>query len=252
MGYKKIIKYGDTIEIYTYEKEITPKQTKRHLSSIQKKRARERRLSKSYVRSDFSIKRSRTAFFRFVHHNNINAKSIHFLTLTIADDYEYRECLRFLARFWEKIKNNYGSLENTPVSYIGVPELTKKGRYHFHLLVYNLPTDTASRERETRNIQRFWGKGYINIDFASYTTKGLAGYMAKYMAKHLGATGNGNKRAYLCSRNVEKITDVGGNSVAHVETIIRDEFLQDKLADEVVEYKVPWLGTCTKIKYVLT
>jgi len=252
MGFTKIVRYGDTLEIYKYEKEHVKQRTKPHVSQLQKKRARERRQSKSYVRSSYSIARSRTAFFRFCHHNNTLATTVHFLTLTFADDYDYSECLRSLSRFWEKINKNYGSLENKAVSYIGVPELTKKGRYHFHFLVYNLPSNVSERERETRNIQRCWAKGYISIDIATYNSEGLAGYMAKYMAKHMGATGNGNRRSYLCSRNIEKITNVGSNSGASIEHIIREDFLPDELAKEVSEYKVPWLGTCVKLKYKLS
>lgn len=257
MGYTKIVRFGDTIELYEYEKNISSNRRHKHISSIQRKRRVERIASKAYVRSDFSIKRAKRNFFRLCHHNNLIADTVTFITLTYADDPVYSDCSRDISLFFKRLKKQYEVVGHKEVSYIGVPELTKKGRYHFHLLVYNLPPELAKGEvfigdsspRASRNIQRCWRKGYVTADLATYTSEGIAGYMAKYMGKSLGDPKSEARRGYNCSRNIEKISNVGSNSFDRHAYIEFDALTG--LAINISDYKVPFLGTCTYTKYRL-
>jgi len=262
MGYIKIVKYGDITEIYEYEKNLVH-HTKRNVSPIAKKRAKEiRKLSQSqglYQRSQKSIRRSQFNFFRLCHHNSCLATSIHFLTLTFAYDLTFKTASRYVARFMEKLKKDCGEIS---VSYISVPELTKNGRFHFHLLVFNLSTETAgfpisirrynkrrrkwemvhsTSERITRNLQRLFERGYLDICPTTYNSAGIAGYMAKYMGKALGDFKNENKRGFACSRNIEKISIAGSNSFYEYKGIMAD-FDGDTLHEG--HYDVPFLGRC--------
>jgi len=260
MGYKKIVQFGDLIEIYEYEKNLNRKDKAPsrlqavRLSNpqssngsyatldVRKKRQKESRLqqirSKTYERSKRSVKRAKLAFFRLVHHNNCSADTIHFLTLTFAYDVTHKEACRHVARFMEKIKRARPDLS---LSYISVPELTKKGRFHFHLLVYGLPPETQKNERETRNFQRQFQRGYIDIVRADDISPKIAGYMAKYMAKALGDTRYEATRGYNCSRNIKKITSHGSNSLdEYDDLILPDDF--DQVDTKV--YDVPYLGAC--------
>ena len=141
MGYTKIVQYGDKVEVYNYEKSIYPK---RH--RIYKKRRYE--LNRAF-RSERSVRRAILNFYRLCHHNNYRANSIHFLTITYSHDLPYKEACRHVARFMERIRSHS---QKVPISFISVPELTKKGRYHFHLLVYNLPTEIAG---DTISVRRY-------------------------------------------------------------------------------------------------
>lgn len=244
MGYQKIVQYGNIVEHYKYEKNL-PNHRKRHLSPIAKERQKQRRLhakaTGTYKRSWRSIVRSRKAFFRLCHHNNCKAKTIHFLTITFAYDLTYKEAGRYVRGFLDKIASSFPSV---PVSYISVPELTKNGRYHFHVLVYDLPAEAPSRERETRNFQRQFNRGYIDIRHATYLSEGLGGYMAKYMGKALGSGKNEAVRGYIASRNIEKITSVGSNAFSAYEAMIVP---QDGLA-EMRQYDVKFMGKCNYTK----
>jgi hypothetical protein len=246
MGYTKILRYGDTIEIYNYEKNIdnTRRKGVSNKTRARSKKIREHAKSRgTYQKSKASILRSTHNFFRLCHHNNINARTIHFVTITFAYDLAYKTATRNVSEWFRRIKENYPEIS---LSYISVPELTKKGRYHFHLLVYDLPPETAERERETRNFQRLFQRGYIDISLASYTSKGLAGYMAKYMAKALYDFKNEAVRGYNCSRNIKKIYSAGGNSLSGYTDLIVPT---DGIADlEESEYNVPYLGRCIKTK----
>jgi len=248
MGYTRILQYGDVTEVYQYEKNrINHK--KPHISSIAKKRAKnikeQAKQKGTYLRQKSSIMRSVSSFYRMCHHNNVLAKSVHFITLTFAYDLTYKEATRHVAHFMERIKKNYPQI---PVSYISVSELTKKKRYHFHLLVYDLPPQTTERERKTRNFQRLFERGYLDICPASSITTGIAGYMAKYMGKTLRDEKNETTRGYNCSRNVRKPYHAGSNSLnQYTDLIVPD----DNIAlEQKKEYDVPYLGKCLHTRII--
>jgi len=255
MGYTKIVQYGDKVEVYNYEKAIYPK---RH--RVYKKRRYE--LNRAF-RSERSVRRAILNFYRLCHHNNYRADSIHFVTITYSHDLPYKEACRHVARFMERIRAHS---QKVPISFISVPELTKKGRYHFHLLVYNLPTEIAgdtisvrrynrrkrqwqveyaTTERFTRNLQRQFGQGYIDISPATYRSDGLAGYMAKYMAKAFNDFKNEATRFYNCSRNIDKVTMYGSNTLnAYMEHLYTGRELV-----ETKRYEVKFMGRCVLNKY---
>lgn len=279
MGYTKIVQYGDTIEYYFYEKNLIKKEKQSHLkfskilnpkqkfNAVNSKKLRKKAItllnkkSGHYERTPQSIKRSRDNFFRLCHHNNCLASSIHFLTLTFAYDITFKTASRHVRRFMEKLKKHCGKI---PISYISVPETTKKGRYHFHLLVYNLPTEIAgdpisvrrynkrkkrwqvdytTTERFTRNIQRLFERGFVDISPTTHNSAGIAGYMAKYMGKNLTDGKSESQRGYTCSRNIDKITSYGSNTL---NTFTDLDFPQQNDVKEQ-NYEVPWLGSCKKI-----
>jgi hypothetical protein len=280
MGYSKIVQYGNVTEIYQYEKNLNKKPPSKmrlarlslpkgsdsrhsHVSLNQKRKNQARSHAKRrgvYKRSKRSINRSRQNFYRLCHHNNCMARTIHFVTLTFPLEYElsYKTACRHVARFMERVKKNS---PESPVSYISVPELTEAGQFHFHLLVYNLPTGLAGEplqtrtqahakattERKTRNLQVLFERGYVDIMPATYTSRGIAGYMAKYMGKALADTRYETTRGYNNSRNIAKITGSSGNTLdEHFDLIVPTddlEYIENRV------YDVPYLGTCrfTKI-----
>lgn len=259
MGYTRILQYGDITEIYEYEKPINKRNnpstlqatrlsktvpvnekkrnykkppTKSELQALQRK-------AKNYSRSRRSVARSRQNFFRLCHHNNCNASTIHFLTITFAYDVPYPKTKRYVAQFMDRVTRQF---KQSSISYISVPELTKKGRYHYHLLVYNLPTSEAKQERYTRNFQRQFNRGFIDLRFAPNNTEKIAGYMAKYMGKAIGNSNSQAERGYTCSRNIKKITSQGSNQL---DTYM-DLIIPDGKSIETREYDVPYLGRCYK------
>lgn len=248
MGYTKVVQYGNYTEIYEYEKDLnTTRRPRKALSKIQKARKNRRESDKPRIRSPYSIRRARRNFFRICHANNLKAKTIHFCTLTLAEPTDYRTFLRYLSEFHRRLKNGFQEEGYPPISYIGVPELTKKGTYHFHLLIYNLPPTERIRERKTRNLQRCaWQRGYLDIRYADRVTSGIAGYMAKYMGKFLANPTNEARRAYSSSRNIDKVTITSGNKVFDKDFTPHPV---GEIAQRVTTYDVPYLGTCKYSRY---
>jgi hypothetical protein len=246
MGYTKIVQYGNITELYEYEKS-RGNIKKPHISAIQKKRKKAvlayARKTRTYKRNYGSIVRSLRSFTRLCHHNNTFASSVHFVTLTFAYDLTFKQASRYVSRFMDAIKKNYTEIS---ISYISVSELTENGRYHFHLLVYDLPTETTERERKTRNFQRLFERGYIDICATTYITSGIAGYMAKYMAKTLADAKDETVRGYNCSRNIRRPYYAGSNTLnTHYDLILPDASHIEKK-----QYNTPYLGICTQTKII--
>jgi len=291
MGYQKIVQYGDTTEIYQYERELHRKHTPSTLKAVRlayggsnnrriplvggdvkkkrKDKAREEAKRRGfYTRSKASIRRCRTNFFRLCHHNVVFSNSVHFVTFTFPEHYEisYTTASRHVRRFMEDIRSIKPEIS---IRYISVPELTKKGQYHFHVLVFDLPSEVsgspisirrynrskkrwevvgATTERFTRNLQRRFQRGFIDIVPATYTSGGIAGYMAKYMAKSLEDTRYQTTRGYNCSRNIKKVSSQGSNTLSTFnDLLIHTESLD---GFEQKQYDVPYLGSCRFTKIV--
>jgi len=248
MGYTRVVQFGDTIEIYDYEKALhnTPRTPLSREAKRKNKAIRElKKKQRLYKRFKGNSRRTVNNFFRLCHHNNVFADSICFLTLTFAYDLTYKEACRHVARFLERIKK---TLFEVPIRYISVPELTKKGRFHFHLLVYDLPSEVSVRERETRNLQRLFERGYLDIRLASYTSAGIAGYMAKYMAKAFADDRYGTARVYNTSRNIKRPYSAGGNSIyQHLDWVIPTDGV---VKEEKIQYDVPYLGKCLLVRTI--
>jgi len=245
MGYIKVVQYGDTTVKYEYEKNRNNNKKPQLSLKIKEKDIRhaikKRKNPPSKIKLNRNKKRARDNFFMLCHENNCKSKTIHFLTLTFIQDLTYKKANRYVSEFFKKIKQNFKTI---PISYISVPELTKKGRYHFHLLVYNLPTTQAKNERQTRNFQRQFTRGYVDLRIAEYNSEGIAGYMAKYMAKTLSDTKHEARRAYNCSRNIDKIRIYSSNTlVEYMDMILTGDCIQTNT------YEVPFMGKCLKTKY---
>jgi len=218
------------------------------------------------ARTAFSIRRARRNFFRLVHHNNLLASTVTFITLTYAFEPTYKEATRHLAWFVERLKKGVGN----QISWIAVPELTKKGRFHFHMLLYDLPAEIAESEpstdlrqgifesregqvsvadrraRATRNLQRCFRAGYVDIGLATYRTGGLAGYMGKYMAKALRNGKLEARRGYNCSRNIQRPAIYSANDLAGSLDMIWDLNTSPEFS---TEYEVRFVGQCKKNVY---
>ena len=93
-----------------------------------------------------------------------------------------------IRRFQVRLRAFYPQAES-----IFVPELSPRGRIHFHGLIFNVPLslgDTRSgrvlrtygEEREQRTLARLWGEGFVDVVKTDGSGR-LASYIAKYITK---------------------------------------------------------------------
>jgi len=171
MGYTKIVRFGDTIELYEYEKDIKRNRRSRIETSIQKKRRLARQALKSYVRSDFSIKRAKRSFFRLCHHNNLLADTVTFITLTYADDPVYSSCSRDISLFFKRLRKAHEPTDQTIKYYIAAEYGGETHRPHYHSIMFNVQAEL---------IEDAWSNGSIHI---GDVTGASVGYTLKYISK---------------------------------------------------------------------
>lgn len=149
--------------------------------------------------------------------------SSHFITLTYVntgqDSLRLAPSVRLDFELWlRRLKLRYSDL-----SWFKVPELTKKGQVHLHLLMGGLEAKTVQCESKPTNWYRWilkrcdclahvlgreWhhitGAVVINVQ-KTYDPKGLAGYLSKYLVKGFHnreeLSERGFIRRYAASRN---------------------------------------------------
>ncbi len=124
---------------------------------------------------------------------------------------------------------------------IFVPELSPRGRIHFHGLIFNLPMHlgdkkkgrrviTYGSERDTRELFELWGKGYVDVKQTDGSRR-LAGYISKYITKAGGEVMFNAMRLIRVSRGIKK-EEIYRGQVA--------EDMQKSYADKKPDYE--WNG----------
>lgn len=242
MGYARIVQYGDITELYEYEKDHVSTARTRYKSELEKKRDRERR--KQWVpKSEYSIRRAKTQFFKICSEALYTKGVPMFITLTNhEDDVSVDAGYKHIRQFKDNVKNKMGKA----ISYIAVPEWQKKGRLHYHLLVWGLCPKEAETERSTRNLQRLYGKGFVDVRMAYDSSPKLASYFAKYFTKAYTERRLSNKKAYTTSRTIDKPRTYGSNAFNAVSDLIIPDAT---CIIKIDTYNTKYLGRCSLTKY---
>lgn len=242
MAYSRIVQAGIVINTYQYSKDYVSKRKRDYGRNKRRKRQTGAGLHKVQFRRFGSIQRAKKGFFNLVAANLQGIEKPTFLTLTCYDDLDVAVAYVALRDFFSRVARKHGK----GFRYIAVPEWQKRGNLHFHALVWGFDPSVAETERNTRNIQRCWARGFCDVRPVEYNGLGIAGYMAKYLVKGLEDTRLANRRAYTCSRNVFRPTAYGSNAL----TDEMDNFIPiDYGIFKQKRYNVPYLGECLHTVY---
>jgi len=243
MGYNKAIIYNDTLELYTYEKNIEHLGGKRGASKSNPNRkdldnagdSSERLLAWQSRRSD-NKRRAVMAFRRLVSANMGKSAPPLLVTCTYSENQTnprvgYKHFQSFIRNLRFKFGNNF--------RYIAVPEFQKRGALHFHTLFWGLPQNLAQEERRTRLVASLWGLGFVDV----YRTDGdekLASYLAKYMSKGHDDVRLFEQKTYRCSRNVLRPVVEKNAMLVHLEYVYGIGVDNPPCLDKIFETQ--WLG----------
>lgn len=245
MGYNKIISYGNTIELYEYERDII--RIKPRIVNVGKRKLddknmgtngddnlSERKLGK---RQD-NARRAELAFRRIVASNLEGSSRPLLITLTYRENIiDLKRAYKDLSSFIQSLRYKYGKI----FKYICVPEFQKRGAVHYHALFWGLPKKIFLLERKNREIARLWARGYVFIKETDGNQK-LSFYLSKYMSKAFVDPRLKNQKCYVASRNILRPKVIKGVSYSGIG-IIFDEYGVDEnkaLVDR--EYLTSWLG----------
>lgn len=239
MGYARIKQFSDEIHWYEYSSPYI-KTTRKHFQKRKSPAGREKTL---VCRSDFSVHRAKTAFFELVAHNLYLHGKPALVTFTVYDDdCSFSDIFTAISSF----KRFYEKRRKTRISYIAVPERgSLKGRVHVHALVWGLLNSDIKKERNSRNLQRLYAKGFLDVRSAYDSSKKLASYLAKYLTKQeyrfVG------ERSYTVGGAIERTRTFGSNTLATYRGDLINE--QDYGIVRVEQYRTEHLGTCYKTIY---
>lgn len=143
--------------------------------------------------------------------NNFNL----FITLTHADDVQDPiESRRFFRLWIKRLRYKYPDID---IKHMAVPEKTKKGRTHWHVLLAGI--DFLPHEE----LQELWGHGYVFIK--QIKNSGAIDYVFKYLSKELENAREPWQKIY-CSRNLQKPEVTKTMTADKVEDIIFDNLEQ--------------------------
>jgi len=243
MGYTKVVKSGDIIEIYEYSKDL-PQRRQRQI-----KKGPRIRISASR-RAD-NVARLKRNFIRLVRSNLGGVECPSFLTLTMVEVVRVEVAYGFFTEFISRLRRFYGA----HIRYITVPEFQERGAVHFHILIWGLSKETIENEtpkkqiiegvvfekRGSRAIQSLWGRGYVDCIPTDGSPK-LAFYVAKYMQKALQDDRLRGQKAYTCSRNVlRKVSIPSSSAITHSEMIFGLD-LSTAVPLQEKNFDTYWLG----------
>jgi hypothetical protein len=200
-------KYGKTVEITEIEKEP---------STVRIFASRKRRTVYGSRREDNMRRTRKTCMWR------VSSALEEFgcpllLTLTFAGDASDASYANdSLRRFQVRLRNKYPEAQS-----LFVPELSPRGRIHFHGLLFNVPLslgDTRKgrrfisygEERSQRTLAKLWGEGFVDALQTDGSGR-LASYISKYITKGAGEVMFNAMRLLRISHGFPKETVLRGN-----------------------------------------
>jgi len=233
MGYTKIIRSGDLLEVYKYEKNLP---IRRKARSKRAESAREEYFGARPRNAD-SIRRATKSFRRIVRSNLVGPVPPTLFTLTMYQKLSYRTSSRIFTKFIARLRRIRGS----SFRYIAVPEFQSRGAVHWHLLMWGF-YEEAKSERTTRYFSRLWQRGFVDC----LTTDGhpkLSGYLAKYMSKTMSDIRLGGQRAYYTSHNVLRPMYTASGNLS-IQEVYKEELIPVDNLLTTYEFNTQWLGRC--------
>lgn len=155
-----------------------------------------------------SVSRTKNKVFDLARANSHSF--FYFVTLTFdplrVNSYDYRVVGKEMTKWLSLLKKKYPSL-----AYLGVPELHKSGRYHFHFLMSDISEILTDSTHKTSTGDIIYNLDFYDLGFSTatkiYDKDRVTRYIAKYLTKDLLAYTK-NKKRYWHSYNLRKPTEL--------------------------------------------
>jgi len=233
-------KYGQIVEITQTEK--TPSQVR--LRVAQKRR------DVFGARRPDSLRRTRQIVVRRVSSALEEYGCPLLVTFTFnGDASDAAGASRSLRVFQVRVRDKYPNAQS-----LFVPELSPKGRIHFHGLLFNVPmhlgdirkggrTISRGTERQTRELAAIWGEGYVDAEQTDGSGK-LAYYISKYLTKAGGEVMFNAMHMLRISQGFPKEVVFRGAFAEHLK-----ELYSKRTPDKVWESDHLFLGKLVKRTY---
>jgi hypothetical protein len=167
----------------------------------------------SQSRREDNVARAKKRILRLTMANELRFKPI-FLTLTYKENMiDRKQAVRDVSAFFRRLR-----VFNPNVQYLYTLEKQKRGAWHAHILLFNVPYVHIS------TLQRCWTHGSNDIKKTN-DARHVAFYLCKYVGKDMGEV-NASARSYNCSHGLEK--------PQAFRRLIHSFFSPDDLCSEVI------------------
>lgn len=169
---KKVIACGDIIEVYEYALPILED------FDNSKSKGKGRRCTADEAEQiknrELVLHRARRDLRRLINSNiNMYGVGSKFVTLTFREHVTTFEQANYE---WKKFRQRLEDYLEKYIRYVVVPEFTKIGRIHYHVVFFDIPYI------QNKKLQDIWGQGYVKIN-AIENVDNVGAYVCKYMTK---------------------------------------------------------------------
>lgn len=198
---KKCVISGDVIEVYEYEKGYLVESDAINPQG----RGSEASEEDKAINRDKVSSRARKTVRRLINANigqygdDCSAK---FLTLTFADNITDPKTANYeFTKFIKRMNYEIFGTKNANLRYVAVIEFTKRGRVHYHVVLFNIPYIKA------QELSDIWSNGFVKINKINHVDN-VGAYVCKYMTKDNDKLVS--NKSYFASRNLfkpDEITD---------------------------------------------
>ena len=226
--YKKVIISGNLLEEYSYDEPIRINGGTKN--KLNKRKSDAERTSEYKGRS---INRAQNTIRRLVQANFGEYSKFITLTLNNQNTFDIKSIKECDLRFRLFIRSL--RIKNPDLKYVVVREFQKKrGAVHYHLIT-NLPFI------QKEELAEIWGRGFIRINKVT-DTRGIGGYISKYLSKEFGDVRFKGVKTYIASRNLKRSLVYYGEEA---ERILK-QMIKPK---ELPSFEKPYRSKCNGMVY---
>ena len=160
-----------------------------------------------------------------------------FVTLTFREHVtDLRSANAEYEKFIKRLNYFMFNSKKASIKYSVVPEFTKKGRVHYHVIFYNLPYVKADK------LAKIWGQGFIKINKID-NCDNVGAYVSKYMTKDNWEIQG--KKSYFNSRDLFEPTEIVEQK--EIESLLNSLPIENVTYSAT--YENEYLGTVTYNQY---
>jgi|FLYL01.1.fsa_nt_gi hypothetical protein len=237
MAYLKVIKTGHIIEVYEYERapfkaDLEIKKPDSEIPDWIKNLESSNKTKDEYTRSNSVRCRNMIRRLALANFN----KDSKFITLTFNTHITCLDAANTLFKqFVQRLRYRYGKFK-----YIAVIEFMKSGRIHYHMMS-DLPYI------KNKVLAEIWENGFVKINNITKVDN-VGAYMVKYMIKDIGDNRLAGRKAYLCSKNLDRPEEYKNdlavqilmkNGVHKKEKVFTNSYISEYLGEVVyTEYNL--------------
>lgn len=224
---KRIVQTSSYLEIWEYDKPIKFGFTKKAKPLNKKNESDE---FSRYKRLAKTRQNAKHELMRLIDTNYCD-KTTKFLTITTKDNIQDRQEFNIIFdKFMKRLNYNVFKSKKKLLKYVAVLEKQKRGAYHAHILLFNLPYISYEK------LQKIWKLGSVWINKVDIDSKDNRGrYITKYMEKGIAQEllENKGKKSYYSSNNLDRPTQL---------RILDDDSIDDLVADKFIAYQSEYIS----------